>query len=141
MPKDYNASQASRRLRTLAAGQCVIGFFLVVFWILFFLFLALNCLIKLTEGYAWTTIGFLGLAGVLTIIYISLKRAQLSVESCIIRQGLIRESQGFRENSWRVFMPGNWMREIAVDVPMAEIQMSDLSDIERPLPVSTRARY
>jgi hypothetical protein len=141
MPKEYNASQASRRLRTLAAGQCVIGFFLVVCWILFFLFLALNCLIKLSVGYGWTTIGFLGLAGVVTIIYISLKRAQLSVESCIIRQRLIRKPQGFRENLWRVFMPGNWMREIAVDAPRAEIQMSDLSDLERPLPVSTRARY
>ncbi len=141
MPREYSASQASGKLRTFAAWQCVVQFFLVVFWILFFLFFALNCLIKLSEGYGSMAAAFLVVAGVLTIIYIFLKHAQLSVEACIKRQKLIRGPRGLRENLWRVFMPGNWMREIAVDVPRAEIQMSDLSDLERPLPVSTRARY
>lgn len=141
MPKEINPQRASDKLRRLARYQTFTALLILFSGLLFFLFLALNALIKLSEGCGWATIAFGTAFVVLVFVFFSLKSTQLTTESELFRQRLVRKPRGVRETLWRLFMPGQWMRNLQVDRPHAEIEMSPLPDLERPLPVSTRARY
>ena len=141
MPKEINPQRASDKLRRLARYQTFTALLILIFGVLFPLSLVLNACIKLSEGFGWATIAF-GIAFVvLVIVFCSLKNTQLTTESKLFRQRLVRKPRGVRETLWRLFMPGQWMRDLQVDRPHAEIEMSPLPDMKRPLPVSTRASH
>ncbi len=138
MPTNCDVQKFPKQQRDNFRRQYAWAGLFLLFLMLFILFVILNCLF-ISIGCVYATFVFLGLTPVFFGLYVYEKSAQWSIEAKLEAQGQIRKPRGFVEHFWQFCLPGAWERPIAVDKPRAEIEMSGLPDLERPLPVSTRA--
>ena len=142
MPSEYDVVKTPKQQRHSFRRQYAYAPLSLAFLVLTGIFIVINCFI-ISDGCAYATFGFIALAVVFFCLYVYEKFVQWSLEATLENQGQMRKPQGFLEHFWKTFMPGEWVRPIAVSKPGAqrEIQMSGLPDVERPLPVSMKARY